>query len=98
MNCISMWDLNQPFRVKINGVDSIRLSWSLKEALPDIALFGEGMLYVVAELYHGGVSLAGQKFSQAVPFGNFPRWNQWMVFHEMPLCQVPRVNRLKFNA
>jgi phosphatidylinositol-4,5-bisphosphate 3-kinase len=89
MNCISMWDIQRPFRVKIYGLDGI-LPASTNE-------LNDSMLYIVAQLFHGGASISSKCFTRAVPFGKEPRWNQYITF-DVRTCDLPRETIIVFTV
>lgn len=90
----SLWDLKIPFRVFVIGVDTIPITQTfsqLKLSVDDCAL------YVVIKLIHGGNSLSKKKFTRAIPYSNAPRFNQWIQFDDLEMCDLPRETKICFT-
>jgi hypothetical protein len=90
MNCISMWDIVRPFRIKVNGVDGLVPSNPNGEA-------NDSLIYVVAQLFHGGSSISSKQYTRAVPFTREPRWNQYITF-DLRVCDLPRETIVCFTV
>mmetsp|Transcript_962 Transcript_962/g.3317 ORF Transcript_962/g.3317 Transcript_962/m.3317 type:complete len:1116 (-) Transcript_962:3492-6839(-) len=93
MEHISMWDLRRPFSVRIVGVDNIPLTelFQQKFVTEDCAL------YVVVKILHGGNSLSQKRFSRCVPYSTAPRFNQWLCFDDLHICDLPKESKICFT-
>eukprot|EP00817_Percolomonadidae_sp_ATCC50343_P002456 CAMPEP_0117424086 /NCGR_PEP_ID=MMETSP0758-20121206/4576_1 /TAXON_ID=63605 /ORGANISM="Percolomonas cosmopolitus, Strain AE-1 (ATCC 50343)" /LENGTH=815 /DNA_ID=CAMNT_0005207655 /DNA_START=649 /DNA_END=3096 /DNA_ORIENTATION=- len=95
MDYISMWDLNRPFRLYIGGIDVIlktkkyMANYESMQPMENVHI-----LFVVAELYHGGAKLAKSQVTKAVYYSEAPRWNQWLEFDDINICDLPRETKV----
>lgn len=87
---LSMWDLKQPFRVKIRGIDSIQPTPEFRKEMNP----AESVIYVLAELAHGGTVLTQPRVTRAVPFMKEPRFDQYIYFDDLLMCDIPRETRI----
>jgi phosphatidylinositol-4,5-bisphosphate 3-kinase len=81
---MSMWDIQQRFRIRILGLDSLRDSLNEFD-----------VIYVDVAVYHGGEVLCSPLSTQEVVISKFPRWNQWLVF-DISVKNLPKAARLCF--
>ena len=76
--CISIWDLNRNFRIKVVGADGVQTDTN--------------DLFVTAGVYHGGELMSSMMTSQATSNSISPRWYEWLSTN-MLLCNIPRVRK-----
>ncbi|XP_033641996.1 phosphatidylinositol 4,5-bisphosphate 3-kinase catalytic subunit alpha isoform-like [Asterias rubens] len=79
MQAKCLWDVHDPFRVKINCAMYV----NVKEL---------DKIYVRSGIYHGSESLCTQMMTEHVPCSN-PRWNEWLKY-ELRIPDIPRSARL----
>jgi hypothetical protein len=77
--CISIWEMASKFRLKVVGVENIKVD----DELPGI--------YLTAGLYHGGEIIAPEMRSTTTTLNASPRWYEWITTN-IQLCNIPRVS------
>jgi hypothetical protein len=80
LTCISLWEIQRNFRVKIVGAENLRTTTE------------DTQLYIVAGLYHGGELLAPMMQSQLASWNISPRWYEWVTTN-IQMANLPRVSR-----
>ena len=81
---ISMFEINKPFRIRFLGIDNLH-------TFPmDLA-----SVFVKASLYHGGILLCQDVFTEDARVSQHPRWSQWLTFH-LRVKDLPKASRLHF--
>lgn len=107
MACISIWDLQRKFRIRLVGVENVSpISNSFVAAYTAVASSSKVptscddcplYMYLTAELYHGGEMIAKPFVSSIVPASNNPRWHEWAEF-DISLSNLPRAVRVCLTA
>eukprot|EP00003_Mantamonas_plastica_P025114 TRINITY_DN484_c0_g1_i2.p1 TRINITY_DN484_c0_g1~~TRINITY_DN484_c0_g1_i2.p1 ORF type:complete len:1321 (+),score=469.87 TRINITY_DN484_c0_g1_i2:3-3965(+) len=104
MTCISMWDLHEPLRFVLHGIENVQLSSSDKLAfLMEEAKFGRPEWFVASVgVFHGGKELVEQQETSPVPVNSFsttpncPHF-QHLVAFDLPLSDLPRATRVSIT-
>ena len=81
---ISMFEINKPFRIRFLGIDNLHTFPT------DLA-----SVFVKASLYHGGILLCQDEFTEDARVSQHPRWSQWLTFH-LRVKDLPKASRLHF--
>jgi len=91
----SLWELNEPFRVKIQSLYYFHVT--IKELLnaKDMGTFG---LYVTTQLYHGAIPLTEIKFSRLIPFAKNAVWDEMIMFPDFYFSELPREAKICFTC
>ena len=79
---ISMFEINKPFRIRFLGIDN------LHTCPIDLAT-----VFIRASLYHGGILLCQEVFTDDARMSQHPRWSQWLTFH-LRVKDLPKAARL----
>ncbi|KAJ6229788.1 pi-3 kinase [Anaeramoeba flamelloides] len=83
---ISLWDIKKQFCFKIIGVQNL-------QDTADVTLNDSTGIFVKAGVYHGGLPMCREVFTQdLLPTANL-RWNQWLKT-EITMDHLPRASRL----
>jgi phosphatidylinositol-4,5-bisphosphate 3-kinase len=97
MECISMWDLNRPFRIRIIGADNITKNDNpVYEEYQQKLTYEPTQTVVFAklDLFHGANKVARTRFTRAVPFSRYARWNQYVVFPDILISELSRETKV----
>lgn len=98
MDCISMWDLEAPFNLCIRGVDILPTTTQISNHLKEIGCLVEDMgYYICVEILHGAYKLAPKHYTKMVPYSSAPRFNEWISFEDLKICNIPREAKICFT-
>ncbi|EFC45331.1 predicted protein [Naegleria gruberi] len=87
---LNLWDLVQPTRVEIIGIENLNIQ-------PEKSQSGNSYLYICCELFHGGTPLTKGRFTRMIPLHTSPQWNQFVIFNDVLLCDLPRETKICFT-
>ncbi|KAI6653487.1 Phosphatidylinositol 4,5-bisphosphate 3-kinase catalytic subunit gamma isoform-like [Oopsacas minuta] len=79
---ISMFEINKPFRIRFLGIDNLH-TFPMELAT----------VFVRASLYHGGILLCQDVFTEDARISQHPRWSQWLTF-QLRVKDLPKAARL----
>eukprot|EP01119_Soliformovum_irregulare_P017393 TRINITY_DN5165_c0_g1_i1.p1 TRINITY_DN5165_c0_g1~~TRINITY_DN5165_c0_g1_i1.p1 ORF type:complete len:1287 (-),score=389.49 TRINITY_DN5165_c0_g1_i1:1418-5278(-) len=88
MNMISFWELNKSFRLRVIGVENLKM---------EVDKSVDMQLYLTAGLYHGGELVAPSMTTSLIFLSQNPRWYEWLTTN-IVMSNIPRGTRLCFTV
>eukprot|EP01114_Cavostelium_apophysatum_P016118 TRINITY_DN4532_c0_g2_i2.p1 TRINITY_DN4532_c0_g2~~TRINITY_DN4532_c0_g2_i2.p1 ORF type:complete len:1434 (+),score=438.70 TRINITY_DN4532_c0_g2_i2:87-4388(+) len=90
LTSISIWELTRQFKLKIVGVENIKLPAEIEGKQDNLDL------YITAGIYHGGELVCPLMTSQIIGWNANPRWYEWLN-SSIQMCNLPRASRICFS-
>eukprot|EP01088_Endostelium_zonatum_P015669 TRINITY_DN3956_c0_g1_i1.p1 TRINITY_DN3956_c0_g1~~TRINITY_DN3956_c0_g1_i1.p1 ORF type:complete len:1236 (-),score=318.64 TRINITY_DN3956_c0_g1_i1:189-3761(-) len=103
MRCVSIWDMNYPFKIKINQINNIRNALPINPNNPNpLENTTPYAIYASLSIYHGETLLRETSFTTAKklkPNTAYVSWpsNSYVAFKDMSTCDIPRAARLSLT-
>ena len=98
LNCLSLWDIKRPFRIRIIGADNVtrNVTNAQYEEIEQGMIYdsSQTVVYAKVDLYHGGHQIAQTRFTKAAPYSRYVRWAQYLVFPELNFSELPRETKV----
>eukprot|EP01097_Dermamoeba_algensis_P007922 TRINITY_DN5110_c0_g2_i1.p1 TRINITY_DN5110_c0_g2~~TRINITY_DN5110_c0_g2_i1.p1 ORF type:complete len:640 (+),score=73.64 TRINITY_DN5110_c0_g2_i1:1342-3261(+) len=91
-----MSTMTRPFKIKIVGAENVKITPKDESEIIDPSAVHT--FFVAAELYHSMNIIEKPEFSSPTPFTNSLRWNQWIVFESMKICNISRGTKICFTV
>lgn len=89
---ISLWELNERFRIRIIGVEYITNYYLSFARVQDVGY----NLYIAAGLYFGGELLCPIQYTDIISVDYSPTWYQWLTY-PIEIRNIPKATRLCFT-